>query len=86
MASLLREKLGKHVPHLRIAQKTEANSVWVHFPSQQVLDDVQKEVDVCLWNSKTLLTRMICNYDTTEDDVEHLVTLIQSSVYKTTSS
>jgi threonine aldolase len=62
-----------------IAQKTEANSVWIHFPNRDALDFVQQEVDVCLWNSKTLLTRMICNFDTAEEDVRHLVSRLKTA-------
>eukprot|EP01122_Echinamoeba_exundans_P000757 TRINITY_DN10693_c0_g1_i1.p1 TRINITY_DN10693_c0_g1~~TRINITY_DN10693_c0_g1_i1.p1 ORF type:complete len:401 (-),score=36.45 TRINITY_DN10693_c0_g1_i1:26-1132(-) len=80
MARLLRDKLEREVPSVSIAQKTEANSVWIHFPNREVLDFVQQEVDVCLWNSKTLLTRMICNFDTHEDDVEHLVSRLSAAM------
>jgi threonine aldolase len=67
MATLLEQQLLKF-PEVQITQKVEANGVFAILPAQ-IIPLLQQEIFFYVWNEKTNEVRLMCSFDTTEEDV-----------------
>ena len=78
MARALAEEL-RAVPRARITQPVESNAVFVTLPPDAV-PRVQEHFFFYVWNEQTHEVRLMCSFDTTEEDVKELVRVIRDAV------
>ncbi len=67
MAKLLEGELRKN-KSVSITQKVEANGVFVTIPPA-IIPTLQQEHFFYVWNDKTSEARLMCSFDTTEEDI-----------------
>ena len=63
----------------QITQPTEANEVFAVMPAE-VIEPLQTEFHFYTWNDSTHEVRLVCSWDTTEQDVDALVDRLQELV------
>lgn len=71
MAKLLETKI-KDLPGISITQKVDANSIFAIMPPH-IIQEMQNEFFFYVWNDRTSEVRLMCSFDTTEDDIENFV-------------
>jgi threonine aldolase len=64
------------VPRVRLTQPVESNAVFAHLPPDHV-SALQREFFFYVWNEATSEVRLMCSFDTTEEDVRELVRVIK---------
>lgn len=69
MARLLEEELRPH-PFIKITQEVDANGVFAIMPAA-LIEALQKEYFFYVWNDKTSEVRLMCAFDTHEEDVKN---------------
>jgi threonine aldolase len=69
MARLLEQELRKIAP-VKITQPVDANGIFAIMPPA-VIPELQKEHYFYIWNEKTSEVRLMCSFDTTEEDVRN---------------
>lgn len=67
MAKKLQRELEKF-PAIRITQSVDANGIFAIMPAGMVAE-LQKSFFFYVWNDKTSEVRLMCSFDTTEEDV-----------------
>lgn len=67
MAKLLEKELRK-IPQVHITQSVDANGVFATMPPQ-VIPDLQKKFPFYVWNEVTHEARLMCSWDTREEEV-----------------
>lgn len=67
MAKLLEQELKK-ISGVRITQSVDANGIFAIIPPA-IIPDLQQEHFFYVWNEKTSEVRLMCSFDTTEEDV-----------------
>ena len=67
MAKLLEAELRK-TPPITITQKVDANGIFALFPPA-IIPALQNEHFFYVWNDKTSEVRLMCSFDTTEEEV-----------------
>jgi threonine aldolase len=67
MARLLEQELLA-IPGVKITQAVESNGVFAVLP-RKVIEPLQKEFFFYVWNPKTDEVRLMCSFDTTEEEV-----------------
>ena len=65
--------------HVTITQKVEANPVFALLPREQVAV-VQQRFFFYVWNEETSEVRLMCSFETTEEDVRELVSVSKDNV------
>ncbi|HEX3560951.1 MAG TPA: low specificity L-threonine aldolase [Pyrinomonadaceae bacterium] len=78
MAHLLAAEL-EQVPQVRVTQPVESNAVFALLPRGSVAA-VQQQFFFYVWNEETSEVRLMCSFDTTEEDVRELVRVIREVV------
>lgn len=69
MAKLLEQEL-RRISQIRITQAVDANGVFAIFP-EKIIQPLQQENFFYVWNDRTNEVRLMCSFDTTEDDVKN---------------
>jgi threonine aldolase len=69
MAKLLEAELLK-TPSVKITQVVDANSIFAIVPPA-IIPELQKEHFFYVWNEKTSEVRLMCSFDTTEDEIRN---------------
>jgi threonine aldolase len=59
----------KEIKQIRISQPVEANGVFAIFP-EEIIRELQEEMFFYVWNDKTSEVRLMCSFDTTQDEVD----------------
>lgn len=67
MAKLLYHELSKH-PQVRFTQKPETNALFLTLP-RPVIDELLKQWFFYFWNEANNEIRLVCSFDTSQDDV-----------------
>jgi threonine aldolase len=80
MAQMLADGL-REIPQVSITQPVESNAVFAVMPPR-VVTRVQEHFFFYVWNEQTSEVRLMCSFDTTEDDVAALVAVIREAVSK----
>jgi threonine aldolase len=62
----------RQFPQLKITQEVKANGVFAIFP-QDTIPAMQQEFFFYVWNDKTSEVRLMCSFDTTEEEVDKFV-------------
>lgn len=78
LAKLLGSELSK-IPGITVTQKIEANGVFAVFPAQ-IIEPLQKEYPFYVWVEKTNEVRLMCSWDSTEDEVKKFIEKIRSLI------
>jgi len=78
MARLLADELDK-VPQIKLTQAVEANGVFAVIPKQFV-PVLQKKYFFYVWNEAISEVRLMCSFDTTEEDIHEFVGLVRRVV------
>jgi threonine aldolase len=78
MGRLLGSELEK-VPGIKLTQPVEANGVFVIVP-QQFIPVLQKKYFFYQWNEAISEVRLMCSFDTTEQDIHDFVALVRRTV------
>jgi len=75
MAKILAEKLSPF-SQLKITQEVNANGVFCIMPPE-LIPQLQKKYFFHVWDEQTHEVRLMCSWDTTEEDIEGFVSLIK---------
>ena len=78
MARLLGSELEK-IPGIKLTQPVDANGVFVVVP-QQFIPLLQKKYFFYTWNEAISEVRLMCSFDTTEEDIQDFVALVRRTV------
>lgn len=78
MARLLAEELEK-VPRISLSQAVEANGVFATIPKQFV-PQLQKKYFFYVWNEAISEVRLMCSFDTSEEDIQDFVGFVRRVV------
>lgn len=80
MTRLLERKL-KTYPTVTITRPVDANSIFAIMPTQ-LIEGLQKEYPFYVWDDKTNEVRLMCSFDTTEEEIDDFERLLQSLLKK----
>jgi threonine aldolase len=78
MAQLLASEL-RAIPRVRITQPVESNAVFAILPRESI-PRVQERFFFYVWDEHRSEVRLMCSFDTTEEDVRDLVAVIRETV------
>lgn len=76
----LAKKLGNElskVPNVRVTQKIEANGVFAIMPAH-IIEPLQKEYPFYVWVEKTNEVRLMCSWDSTEEEINEFVRRVKT--------
>ncbi|MBA4058650.1 MAG: hypothetical protein C0490_28295 [Marivirga sp.] len=76
MAALLENEIRK-VKKARITQHVDANGVFVQLPPE-VIPELQEEHFFYVWNEKTNEVRLMCSFDTSEEEIKNFGIKLQT--------
>jgi threonine aldolase len=79
MARLLASELGKVGGEIRLTQNVEANGVFAVVP-KQFIPQLQKKYFFYVWNEAISEVRLMCSFDTTEEDIQDFVSFVRRVV------
>ena len=71
MARLLEQEL-RQFKEVKITQSVDANGVFAIFP-KKIIPSLQQEHFFYVWNDRTSEVRLMCSFDTTEDEIKNFV-------------
>ena len=69
MATLLERELLQF-KEIRVTQKVQANGVFASFP-KEIIAPLQQEHFFYIWNDRTAEARLMCAFDTTEEEIKN---------------
>lgn len=72
-------EISKQHPEVSMPNPAEANAVFPILPAE-VMHQVQQDYRFYLWNHLTGQVRLMCSWDTTEDDVEGLLASLRKAL------
>lgn len=78
-ANAMAKKLEKglqSVPQITITQSVDGNGVFAKFP-KELIPELQKEIFFYVWNDRTSEVRLMCSFDTKEEEIDKLVSKIK---------
>ena len=78
MARLLADEL-RQIPQIEITQPVESNAVFAVVPRERVAG-IQERFFFYVWNEQRSEVRLMCSFDTTEEDVHELVGVVRELV------
>lgn len=78
MAKLLASELEKF-PKISITQAVEANGVFATIP-KQFIPELQKKYFFYVWNEAISEVRLMCSFDTTEEDIHDFIEVVRRVV------
>ena len=78
MARLLGSELEK-IPGIKLTQPVEANGVFAIVP-KQFIPLLQKKYFFYTWNEAISEVRLMCSFDTTEEDIQDFVAVVRRTV------
>jgi threonine aldolase len=78
MAQLLAGEL-RRIPQVRLTQPVESNAVFAVMP-RDAIARVQERFFFYVWDERTAEVRLMCSYDTTEEDVAGLVAAFREAL------
>jgi threonine aldolase len=78
MAQLLAAEL-RQFPQVRLTQPVESNAVFAVLP-RETIARVQERFFFYVWDERTAEVRLMCSYDTTEEDVRELAAAVREAL------
>ncbi|MCL1937777.1 MAG: low specificity L-threonine aldolase [Candidatus Azobacteroides sp.] len=79
MAVLLAEKI-KELPGIFLTQQVESNAVFLCMP-QRIIEQMRETYFFYTWDESRHEVRLVCSWDTTEEDVNAFVSLLASTIH-----
>jgi threonine aldolase len=79
MASLLADKI-KDLPQIQLTQAVQSNAVFLTMP-EAVNTQMQETYCFHTWNEATGEVRLVCSWDTTEDDINAFVSSLNAYLF-----
>lgn len=76
MAKILAERLLE-LPDVRLTQKVEANAVFLTMPRKKIEESL-KLYFFYIWDEKINEIRLVCSWDTTEEDIHNFIKLLKT--------
>jgi threonine aldolase len=70
------EKGLRSIPGITITQSVDANGVFAILP-KQITVDLQNEIFFYVWNERTNEVRLMCSFDTKEEEIEKFIARIR---------
>ena len=78
MARLLADELAK-IPQVKVSREVKANGVFVLLP-ESITESLQQHYYFHIWNYDLNEVRLMCSWDTTEEDVFGFVTALKNAL------
>lgn len=78
MAKKLKQGL-QTIPQIQITQSVDGNGVFAKFP-KEIIPELQKEVFFYVWNDRTNEVRLMCSFDTKEEEIDRFVRKIKELI------
>lgn len=78
LAKLLASELSK-IEGINVTQKIEANGVFATMPPH-IIEPLQKEYPFYVWVEKTNEVRLMCSWDSTEEEVKNFINKIKTLI------
>jgi threonine aldolase len=78
LARTLAEEI-RRIPRMKITQAVESNAVFTLMP-REIVPRVQERFFFYVWNERDSEVRLMCSFDTTEEDVRELARVIRETV------
>jgi len=78
MAKKLEQGL-QTVPQITITQSVDGNGVFAKFP-KEIIPELQKEIFFYVWNDRTGEVRLMCSFDTKEEEIGRFVSKIKELI------
>lgn len=73
------EKGLRTIPQITITQSVDGNGVFAKFP-KEIISELQKEIFFYVWNDRTSEVRLMCSFDTKEDEIDRFVSKIKELI------
>lgn len=67
----------RSIPQVTITQSVDGNGVFAIFP-KNIIPELQNEIFFYVWNERTSEVRLMCSFDTKEEEINRLVSKIRS--------
>lgn len=80
MAKILANELEK-IPDVKITQAVDANGVFAIMPPA-IIPELQKEQFFYVWTEKTSEVRLMCSFDTQEEDIKKFVDKLKALTHR----
>lgn len=78
MAKKLEQGL-RAIPQITITQSVDGNGVFAKFP-KKIIPELQKEIFFYVWNERTCEARLMCSFDTKEEEISRLLNKIRELI------
>ncbi|MDT5156923.1 MAG: threonine aldolase [Acidobacteriota bacterium] len=78
MAQLVAAAL-REIPQVRLTQPVESNAVFAVVPRESI-ERIRERFFFYVWNEQTSEVRLMCSFDTTEEDVRELMFVVREAV------
>jgi len=78
MAKKLAQGL-RTIPQVTITQPVDGNGVFALFP-KEIMGELQKEIFFYVWNDRTGEVRLMCSFDTKEEEINRLINKIRELI------
>jgi threonine aldolase len=75
MAKNLEQGL-RTISAVTVTQSVDGNGVFALFP-KEIIPSLQKEIFFYVWNDRTSEVRLMCSFDTKEEEIKRLVDKIK---------
>jgi threonine aldolase len=79
MATYLAERINGF-PGIQITQAVDSNAIFLILP-EKVIEKLSKEFFFYTWNEERHEVRWVCSWDTTEEDISHLVEQLKTAIF-----
>jgi threonine aldolase len=79
-ANMMAQKLAaglRNIPGINITQSVDANSIFAVMPAS-IIPTLQEEHFFYVWNERTNEVRLMCSFDTTEEEINNFLKRIKS--------
>lgn len=78
VAKKLEEGL-RSIPQITVTQSVDGNGVFAIFP-KEIIEKLQQEIFFYVWNDRTNEVRLMCSFDTTEEEINRFVKRIKELI------
>ncbi len=68
------------IPQVTVTQSVDGNGVFALFP-KQIIPELQKEIFFYVWNDRTSEVRLMCSFDTKEEEINRLINKIKELIW-----
>jgi threonine aldolase len=69
----------RSISQITITQSVDGNGVFAIFP-KEIIEKLQQEIFFYVWNDRTNEVRLMCSFDTTEEEINRFVTKIKELI------